>query len=341
MRRLELWRGVRILKYIIMFKYLFIIGNGFDLAHGLQTSYSYFVNYCNKNNLLINNNFMNIIRIAQTNNNWSDIEYLYYLTLLNYNNEQFYIKNSFHGINLYDEFDEVKNELSKYLINEQEKIKEINSFNNLFSKFNNEESFILNFNYTNTVFKYIERNKNIELINIHGELQNENNPIIFGFAANDKQTKVLIDKNDNEMMRNIKKINYKLTLNHNTINKWLYLKEKDTEMSIIVFVIGHSCGISDLLILDEIFNSPNIVSIIPLYYKDKEGYLSTCINIDRIIDDYSKDKEVEKKFPKLLSFPDCFKIIQHNSSEEDKIEFEKYYNNILDTNFNEILKELI
>ena len=43
-------------------------------------------------------------------------------------------------------------------------------------------SLILNFNYTKTAEKLYVKNNNCEVINIHGELNNENNPIIFGYG---------------------------------------------------------------------------------------------------------------------------------------------------------------
>lgn len=188
-----------------------------------------------------------------------------------------------------------------------------------FSELNNPKTLVLNFNYTNTVSNYLDNYKHIKQINIHGELDNQNNPMIFGFAATDKESKILTDKNEEGYMRNIKKFNYLFTNNDKELKSLM----NDTR-GFDVIIIGHSCGVSDRLILSEIFNHNNLKTITPFYFKDKEGYLQTIINIDRIIDDYSKESKDEKSFNKLENYPECIPMIQHDSKKEDIDEFKKY-----------------
>jgi len=343
---------------------LIIIGNGFDLAHGLKTSYSNFLSNLRKKVQNSPENYSNIVYTSTNSNGkvqieernvagvknqwsnrlihcfmslsgvnlWSDIEYSYFKALQNYNHRGHFI-NSF-GVDynyksaeeLNQEFQIIKDYLEKYLTDEQKDFKKIEGFSYLFSKFNNEHTTVLNFNYTNTVNEYLKNSKRINLNHIHGEVKNPDNPIIFGFAANDKESKELIDKDDNELMRNIKRVNYKLTDNEFRLKR--QLDDEETQW-VDILIIGHSCGVSDKLILNEILNHKKINSIRVLHYNEIEGYRNIAINIDRIVDDYSKEKSEPKVFPKLLNYKMCCKMIQHNSMIVEVSDFKKYIDDIL------------
>lgn len=336
---------------------LFIIGNGFDLAHDLKTLYSNFLldlvtkvtnDYENFKDIgnrkkeitftavdpirfpkdidrIFKQRFCDLLYRNRNHKNWSDIEYLYFTLLTNFKDTRFISEElSWGGIfssakEINDEFEVVKKYLLKFLNQEQANFKEIEAYKGLFEQYNNKHTTILNFNYTNTVQQYLNKNKEIQLINIHGELNNPNNPMIFGFAANNKESKLLQDKNDNELLRNIKKFNYNLTDNEFNLKKALKEGEK-----IEVHILGHSCGISDKLILNQIFNHSNIHSIRTYYYNGHEGYRQSVINIDRIIDDYTKDKTRKTVFPKLKTFPQCQPMIQHDSTNEENTDFMRY-----------------
>lgn len=323
---------------------LILIGNGFDLAHDLKTSYRSFLNQLNKNawnnpdqfaNILKNelidfirrkdikkdqkiykNQFIQQLLDLGHLNNWSDIEH-HYFRLINDDANQ--PKNTQRIKKINEEFEQIKEYLKIYLSDEQRKFTKMDAFDYFFSELNNHKTIVLNFNYTNTVSSYLEKYKSIKQINIHGELINENNPMIFGFAATDAESKILIDKNEEGYMRNIKKLNYLFTNNDKELKS---LMDETSEFDVII--LGHSCGVSDRLILSEIFNHKNLKSITPIYYKDREGYLQTTINIDRIIDDYSKAKNEPKSFYKLENYPQCFPMIQHNSKDEDINKFKTY-----------------
>jgi len=323
---------------------LILIGNGFDLAHDQKTSYRHFLNQLNKNAWDNPDQFTSILRddligalrrkdvrkdqriyknqfIQQLLdlghlNNWSDIEYRYFRLI----NEVANQPNSTQRIKIVNaEFEQIKKYLKIYLSDEQRKFTKMTAFDFFFSGLNNSQTLVLNFNYTNTVSTYLEDYKNIKQINIHGELDNENNPMIFGFAASDAESKILIDMNEEGFMRNIKKLNYLFTNNDKELKSLM-----DETRGFDVIILGHSCGVSDRLILSEIFNHKNLKSITPIYYKDREGYLQTAINIDRIIDDYSKEKNEPKSFIKLENYPQCFPMIQHDSKEEDINKFKTY-----------------
>lgn len=340
--------------------YLLIIGNGFDIAHGLKTSYENFLSdlrnklqkdpsdfddivYTKKNKdstvlqqrilphgtSQYKNKLLHFFYSFSLNYNWSDVEYNYFKILQNFDNKEFFkktYKSDFNYNNakeLNDDFKQVKKYLEKYLIQEQTKFRKIDSVEHLFSILNNDDTLILNFNYSNTVKEYIKKYSKIKLIHIHGELNNPDNPIIFGFAANDMDTKNLIDRDDNELMRNIKRINYKLTNNELLLNEAMENSER-----IEVIICGHSCGVSDRLILNQIFNHNKVNSIKPFYYNCKEAYIELAININRIMDDYSKENTQERLFKRLHNYPNCHPMIQYNSSPDEIDKFKSYIENV-------------
>jgi hypothetical protein len=311
-------------------KNLIIIGNGFDLAHGLKTNYSDFKtdikNHPEKYGIQMSfDNYLLKSLLKDDNELWSDIEATYFDILVNFDNKS-HLRKYYHPIETYksikllnDDFEKIKDFLSIYLFEQEQKFKSINNYQKIFNEFNNKDTVIVNFNYTKTVKHYINERK-IKLIHIHGELNKENNPIIFGFAANHEESKKLLIENDNNYVRNIKKFNYLFTNNESLLKKHLQSDEYN------VFILGHSCGISDRLILSQIFNSKNIHEIIPFYHLNMNGYFNTMVNVDRIIDDYSKSEKDKKSFNKLLSFPRSYKMPQRDND----INLVGYLNKILE-----------
>jgi hypothetical protein len=314
-------------------KNIIIVGNGFDLAHGLATKYSDFIKDIELNpskygliNIDLSDNRLLISLNRLNKTYWSDIEYVYFDILTNFNNKS-YLQSKYLTVHAYREilqlnqdFDSIKMWLCQYLKEEESKLKRIENYEIFFDKFNNKDTIVLNFNYTNTVNSYINFKINdIKLIHIHGELENERNPIIFGFAAGNEESKELLNKNDNTFVKNIKKFNYLYTRNEEMLKEHLKSEEYN------VFILGHSCGISDKLILNQIFNSDGVYKIYPFYFHNRDGYFETMVNIDRIIDDYSKKERDKMTFNKLVSFPNSFKMPQKEIDSNLSI----FLNNIL------------
>ena len=154
---------------------------------------------------------------------------------------------------------------------------------------------LLNFNYTSTTDKYIEKNKNIAKINhIHGELSNPES-VIFGYGDEmDENYKKLSDLNDNEYLKNFKSIKY---LESDRYRKALQFMEAEPYQ---VYIMGHSCGNSDRTFLNTLFEHKNCVSIKPYYYKDsdKDNYLDIVQNISRNFTDMKlmRDRVVNKTY---------------------------------------------
>lgn len=177
---------------------LYILGNGFDLAHGLKTKYSDFGDWLLKKNfeayILIN--FYSIIGVysEKLEGNWGNIE-----NALNLNYEElekindFFSKGSLLSIShqtyfmmssifdqiirvFKDDFREWVEEIEKQINNKKSEIKKI--FN-----FSKDDKFI-SFNYTSTLQTVYEiADANIR--QIHGKISSREN-IIFGTEKNNK-----------------------------------------------------------------------------------------------------------------------------------------------------------
>ena len=197
-----------------------------------------------------------------------------------------------------------------------------NYFNKEFDKYDTEykrifkeiifpkNTLLLNFNYTNTTFHYINEcnrikynniDNNISEIHIHGELNNPQNPIIFGFGDDvDKKYQEFEDLNDNRYLENFKSIAYLQTDNYKKLLEFIDSEEYQ------VFIFGHSCGISDRTMLNTIFEHDNCKSIKPFYHLREDGrdnYTEIVQNISRNFNDKKKyrDRVVNKTYCEPLT----------------------------------------
>lgn len=161
-----------------------------------------------------------------------------------------------------------------------------------YRKFRPKRTLLLSFNYTNTsdLYKcaYVE-----DEILIHGNLNNPKD-IIFGYGDElDKDFKDIVDRNENELLKNVKSVKYLETDNY---KKMLNFIESEPFQ---VFIMGHSCGNSDRTLLNTIFEHKNCVSIKPFYYRKPDGsdnYLELVQNIYRNFTDLKlyRDRVVNK-----------------------------------------------
>jgi hypothetical protein len=179
------------------------------------------------------------------------------------------------------------------------------------------KTLFLNFNYTNIdqLYMNIQRpnlysaggdwsaNYGItkESIHIHGELDNPNNPMIFGYGDELGDEYMIIEKlNDNNYLENVKSIMYSETDNYKRLLEFV---NSDTYQ---IFIFGHSCGISDRTLLSRLFEHENCISIKPFYHKRKDGsdnYNSELIrNISRNFTDkrLMREKVVNRTYSEPL-----------------------------------------
>ena len=135
---------------------------------------------------------------------------------------------------------------------------------------------LLSFNYTTTAKMY--NNFNLEHNYIHGELEQPEN-IIFGYGDElDKDYQDILDKNDNELLKNVKSVKYLETKHYHNMLEFLM------SAPFQVLIMGHSCGNSDRTLLNTVFEHENCISIKPFYHKwdDKsDNYMEIVQNISR------------------------------------------------------------
>ncbi|MDR1837957.1 MAG: bacteriophage abortive infection AbiH family protein [Treponema sp.] len=339
-----------------------LIGNGFDLAHGMKTSYNDFIKYIletEKDNVInelrrtdINSQYyyadgfisvtsprklaeirninydkkgisffdeLNKLKFAEqigsdnvtlkiqyTNiffkeliikndlNNWVDIEYEYYKALMDcINGKREY------GINkLNSDFSHVtkalenylsilmknKIELSDKILDKLTSIIKPIEVNNHYEINMDDNVLMVIFNYTNLIEKYLDAHfpfckDKIKCIYIHGQLGNNENKIIFGYGDElDDNYKFIENINDNKYLDNVKSIKYSETDNYNT------LKSSIDASNYEVYIMGHSCGISDKTLLNTIFEHKNCLFIKVFYHQINDAtdnYSDIYKNISR------------------------------------------------------------
>lgn len=169
------------------------------------------------------------------------------------------------------------------------------------------ENLFLDFNYTPTISNYInilnKKNKrsygHSSHIQIHGKLNDLKNQINFGFGDEmDDNYKLLEKANDNEFLENIKSFMYLSNSNYRKLLQWI--ESADFQ----VFVMGHSCGLSDRTLLNTIFEHNNCKSIKVFYHQrndDSDNFKELSQNISRHFN--KKALMREKVVDKSLSEP--------------------------------------
>jgi hypothetical protein len=358
---------------------IIIIGNGFDLAHGLKTSYKDFLEWVKsqiekkldeyfepislpphpsyfgtsrkasdhfkgkkldefiddpKCKFTQNHKFLEHIIKTQNLKNWVDIEEEYFKEL----NKRFqdYVENKSTNIDsltkLNQDFTHIEGYLKEYLCGENEKIIENlkdsikNLKNNMIKQFDKKDKvydtstkldniLLLNFNYTSSEkdyeipftqppngSSYVE--PYTQTIHIHGELKDENNPIIFGYGNENTEIYKEIEKiNRNEFLENMKSFKYSNVSKYNDL--MLFVKSAKYQ----IYIWGHSCGNSDGTLLKELFENDNCVSIKPFYYIKENGsddYSDIAMNISRHFSNNTvfREKIINKEYCEELKIED-------------------------------------
>ncbi|MDR0965088.1 MAG: bacteriophage abortive infection AbiH family protein [Myxococcales bacterium] len=249
------------------------------------------------------NEFLTNISRKNSLQNWVDIEEEYYHELLkhldsNPDTKEMSIYEIQYGIKygikeLNKDFSEIKILLENYLSTKVslpaeglQKIRD-NIYDNGDSNPDGTENIlVLNFNYTKTENLYIdEKRVKPEIIHIHGELKSKESPIIFGYGDETGETyKVIENLNDKEFLKYMKSMEYPMAPNYKDLLAFI---ESETYE---IFVMGHSCGLSDRVLLKTLFEHKNCHSIKCFYHQPtgsdgREDFGKLVRNISRHFDD--------------------------------------------------------
>lgn len=252
-----------------------------------------------------------------TENNWVDIESAYFKELINqtigkdkYNSQ--YIKNFHESFNVLTEMlriymEDVNSKLEG--LNEFPKSKVIENcfkpvtddnfeyfFSNTPSKNQLNKVVFLNFNYTKLLKLYLEKmgipSSKYDILNIHGELKNEND-IIFGYGDDTHpKYKELELLDDNEVLSKMKSFQYPTNKSYRHLINFIESDYFD------VVVMGHSLGISDRVLLKTIFEIDFCKMITILHRSENKNDFRKWIPLSRHF-----DKKVEMR-RKIKDFED-------------------------------------
>ncbi|WP_350293457.1 AbiH family protein [uncultured Croceitalea sp.] len=162
-------------------------------------------------------------------------------------------------------------------------------------RFNHPYTLFLNFNYTSSVSYYNGHVLNNEkgyarIINIHGSIKDDEESINFGFGDEiDKDYKYIENLNENEYLKNFKSFKYSQNSNYKKLLDFI-----DSE-KFQVYIMGHSCGLSDRTLLNTIFEHENCRSIKVFYHKREDGSDNFTEIIQNISRHFSDKKEMRAK----------------------------------------------
>ncbi|MEP7375882.1 MAG: AbiH family protein [Chitinophagaceae bacterium] len=339
-----------------------LIGNGFDLAHGLPTTYRDFIDWymreafdCFRKGTSYNDKLVELkykyagsitqFRPAKTleevvqmmasnsyqsinykskffehliqlfySGSWVNIEREYYQQLIKiFDNEPSTIE----AIKLLNtEFDFMIEKLADFfkIVNAQmgdyKKLNFGGKNTNISKAFAQNAvapvSFI-NFNYTDTLITHNYAYEH-EVIYIHGRAaQMENNPIIFGYGdETDSNYQKLENHGDDNCLNHIKSFAYLKTENY---QKVMSLIDSDPY---VVYIVGHSCGLSDRILLSEIFEHKNCNRIEIFYHQRPDR----SDNFKEITQEISRHFKPANKglMRRRVSYKDSNNVIPQNLS---------------------------
>lgn len=310
---------------------LFIIGNGFDLAHGLKTKYEDFLlwylntyirnsdssyndgiikvnfnlkrsdefvsiqdfkdyisileNISKKNVFEVIHDFFNKLLENISNFKWVDIEQEYYNYLVklyqesepsklfeSFINDAQYLNKHFSCIKEYFKIYIIDILDSRFTIKSEiiDHINQALKFNTIGIDGLINNVVFLNFNYTHTIDDYINSVKKnqkyytFDNINIHGSIDNPDD-IIFGYGDEDDSYYEKLERlNNNSVLNHFKSFGYMKNDKYQNISSFIDAMRFD------VYILGHSCGISDRVLLSSIFSHPNCNKIQIFYYQKSE-----------------------------------------------------------------------
>ncbi|MGB7529238.1 AbiH family protein [Sphingobacterium cellulitidis] len=171
----------------------------------------------------------------------------------------------------------------------------------------NQTVYVLNFNYTNTFkpyLKQIQEDIKFKVIienHIHGQLKDHTNPIIFGFGDEHNKDYLQFEEQDNnDVFEHVKSYHYLKTSNYSNLIRFL------NQGKFRVFILGHSCGLSDRTMFKEIFDHENCKSVRVFHYTDPTGkndFFDKTINLGRHFSDKGRMRKLVVNFNEADAIP--------------------------------------
>lgn len=245
---------------------LLVIGNGFDLALGLKTSYIDFMKWLMKEYCMNSTDLYEFLSFKLKNKRWIDIENelrVYSNRICNPNESHLYrVKKQRISSIFRREHKLLCNALCEYLkiqVNNNNWLEiglENQSIQQLLSKVNKEPIYVINFNYTDTITAFMVNN--VVNHHIHGSLSDGEN-IVFGVEDSSNLTK--------EHSFLYKSYNPILNVNH--------LNERFEDAKHILFY-GYSLGQTDHSYFEDFFKEQSTKCCerkkIDFFYYGQEGY---------------------------------------------------------------------
>jgi hypothetical protein len=278
--------------------------------------------WCKENDYSINPQFLFFDRLLSNfrNYKWVDIEYEYYMALVEIYRgleKSNVLRSDFHFSQvkpINDCFELIKKKLVEYLLtvkvtsrHENMQIESILLEGTGPERKPKGEKLFLYFNYTSTMELYTRKyffNQN-NLIYIHGELRSSTNPIIFGYGDEmDPHYGKIENLNNNEFLRNIKSFGYFRTNNYQRVNSFIEGDGKE----FTVKILGHSCGLSDRILLNTIFEHPNC-KWIKIYYYQKSQTENDYFEKTQEISRHFKASEKGNMRAKIVSFKESDPLV--------------------------------
>lgn len=162
----------------------------------------------------------------------------------------------------------------------------------------------LNFNYTTYVTDIVEEIEGLDgnsatvfqTVNIHGDLDSDIDDIVFGIGDEQNDFYQEIESMyDDDWLECMKSFRY--FRNENYQDLLGFIKRGEYE----IYVMGHSCSITDRTLLNMLFENEYCKKIHVFHYKGITSYLRTTYNIARNFTDKVKMREVLMPFDRELT----------------------------------------
>jgi len=158
---------------------------------------------------------------------------------------------------------------------------------------------VLNFNYTSTIQNYLVKKAPLfskfsaDVNYIHGRLSDDKNPLIFGFGDELDEFYLRMEHEKTKgFLDYIKSFWYFKTSNYHDLIR--FIDSDDFQ----IFILGHSCGLSDRTMLNMIFEHQNCKSIKIFYHKHDER--TNFTHLTQEISKHFRNKGEMRK--KIVSF---------------------------------------